>query len=46
MLQLQAWAACSLALLASAASFPPKTEGITVVESKKFPGVTISYKEV
>lgn len=40
------WAFSSLALCASAASFPPKPEGITVVESKKFPGVSISYKEV
>jgi hypothetical protein len=39
-------ALCSLTLSASAASFPPKPEGVTVVESTKFPGVSISYKEV
>ncbi|KAF2029598.1 alpha/beta-hydrolase [Setomelanomma holmii] len=39
------WAVCSLALLTSAASFPPKPEGVTVVESTKFPGYSISYKE-
>jgi hypothetical protein len=32
--------------MGSVGALPPKPEGITVVESKKFPGVTISYKEV
>ncbi|KAF2832655.1 alpha/beta-hydrolase [Ophiobolus disseminans] len=45
MFKARAWAACSLALLASAASFSPKPEGITVVKSNKFPGVSISYKQ-
>jgi hypothetical protein len=39
-------ALCSLALGASAASFPPKPENVTIVQSNKFPGVSISYKEV
>jgi hypothetical protein len=29
-----------------AAQFPPKPEGVTVLESKLEEGVTISYKEV
>jgi hypothetical protein len=38
--------ACSVALTALAASFPPKPEEVTVVQSTKFPGVSISFKEV
>ena len=40
------WALTSLAIGASAASFPPTPEGLSVVQSLKFPGVSISYKEV
>jgi hypothetical protein len=40
------WVACSVALTALAASFPPKPEDVTVVQSAKFPGVSISFKEV
>lgn len=36
---------CAFALNAAAA-FPPKPTGLTVVESLKFPGVSISFKEV
>lgn len=32
--------------LTAAAAFPPKPENITTVQSRKFPGVSISYKEV
>ncbi|KAJ4352381.1 uncharacterized protein N0V89_007729 [Didymosphaeria variabile] len=38
-------ALAALALSASAASFPPTPEGLTVVQSQKFVGVSISYKE-
>lgn len=31
---------------ASAQYYPPKPEGLTVLESKLRPGVTISYKQV
>ncbi|KAF2733964.1 alpha/beta-hydrolase [Polyplosphaeria fusca] len=37
--------ACLLAYATTAASFPPKPTGLTVVNSTKFPGVSISYKE-
>ncbi|KAK7192631.1 hypothetical protein DPSP01_006571 [Paraphaeosphaeria sporulosa] len=39
------WAVAQLALSASAASFPPTPEGLTIVKSEKFAGVSISYKE-
>jgi carboxypeptidase C (cathepsin A) len=39
------WAVCSLALPVVTAAFPPTPEGVTVVESTKFPGVSISFKE-
>jgi hypothetical protein len=36
----------ALVLHALAASFPPTPEGVSVVNSTNFPGVSISYKEV
>lgn len=39
-------AAGSLIVAATAASFPPTPEGVTVIESEGFPGVSISYKQV
>ncbi|KAH7082743.1 Alpha/Beta hydrolase protein [Paraphoma chrysanthemicola] len=45
MLNQISWASWSFGLLASAASFPPKPENVTVVESTRFPGYSISYKE-
>jgi len=36
----------SLLILATAQYFPPKPEGVTVLQSRTEPGVTISYKEV
>jgi len=38
--------AASLISSTTAASFPPAPEGVTVVNSDSFPGVSVSYKEV
>jgi hypothetical protein len=40
------WTLAPLVLGALAASFPPTPEGLTIIQSEKFPGVSISYKEV
>jgi hypothetical protein len=37
---------CSLLLVGAHAQFPPKREGITVVQSKFHENVSISFKEV
>ncbi|KAF2247337.1 alpha/beta-hydrolase [Trematosphaeria pertusa] len=39
------WPLSTLVFVASAGSFPPAPEGLSVIDSTKFPGVSISYKE-
>lgn len=46
MFALQSFVALSLFVLTVSAAFPKKPENITTVQSTKFPGVSISYKEV
>lgn len=38
--------ALSISVLAATATFPPAPDNVTVLQSTKFPGVSISFKEV
>lgn len=36
----------SVFALVATAAFPPKPQNVTTIQSTKFPGVSLSYKEV
>lgn len=45
MFKIRQLAVFALALLAADAGLPPKPKDVTVIQSKKFPGVSISFKQ-
>jgi hypothetical protein len=46
MFKIRQLAVFALALLAADAGLPPTPKDVTVIQSKKFPGVSISFKQV